>query len=295
MYISRSQSRISIAVIFAAAIVALAVFLRTNTETTANIEAVNGEPVIVVTAPTRSAIPVSDSNGDGVPDWQEALVNTQTVDVATTNVESYNPDTLTEQFSQQFFEDVLRTKSTGAYGATPEEIIASAQEKLAQDAVDTLYTTADIKLSANNSAEFLASYGEAIAQILVNQEDTTEENEAVILQHAVDNQNPDELKKLDVKIAIYSAILSQTLALTAPTIAAKEHLDLINSYQAVLNDIKAMRTAFSDPMLALLRMKRYEDDVAGFKNAFENLYNKLYDNGARWTESSVVFNLISIQ
>jgi hypothetical protein len=58
-------------------------------------------------------------------------------------------------------------------------------------------------------------------------------------------------------------------------LAVKQHLDLINTFNALHESIKAMALATEDPALALIRLKRYQDDALGLKLALENMYMTL--------------------
>lgn len=288
-----SQKRIAIAVIFAAGLVSTALFLRSDRQTpaTAPVETV----AVVRNAPERSAIIEEDSNNDGVPDWQEALQKTEAIQVTGEATGSYTPpETLTEQFALDFFEDMVRAENYGDFGDSPEELVAGASTELTNQAYDTLLTQNDITTSDNNTQAALNRYGETVARVMQSAPATAEENEAVILERALRNQDASELKKLDEKIAAYEYMLDETKAITVPSRLTQEHLNLLNAYQALISDIEAMSTAFDDPMLALLRMKRYQDDASGLYATIVNLYGKLLELGAVWEQDSPVYNIVNI-
>ena len=119
-------------------------------------------------------------------------------------------------------------------------------------------------------------------------------NEVDIFTQAIKDQKPDELKPLDSKIAAYTKVIAATKQLAVPSSMTKQDLDLLNSYQAILSDIKAMRDGFNDPMLALIRLKRYQDDATGLYNSIVNLYTILVARGATWPSGSVVYTFIQI-
>jgi len=288
-----AQKRIAIAVIFAAGIISTALFLRSDRQapTTTPTETV----AVVRSAPERKAILEEDSNNDGVPDWQEALQKTEPLQVTGEADENYTPpDTLTEQFALDFFENMVRAENYGDFGDSPDELVASAGNNLEQEAYDVLLDTRDIIVTEDNSKQALTVYGESIARIIITAPATEEGNEAAILERALRNQNPDELAKLDSKLEAYRYMLEQTLATPVPSSITKQHLDLANTYKALITDIEAMQDAFADPMMALLRMKRYQDDADGLYASIANLYNALINRGISWPENSVVFSVISI-
>lgn len=294
MYVSAPQKRIIGAVVAATVIVSGALFLREKNPALNEATVVNGEKIVVGTAPKRTAIPVADSNNDGVADWQEALQKTDTIAVAAASSSFIAPRTLTDQFALNFFEQMVRSKNYGDFGAKPAEIASSASAELAKKATDEPITASSILISNDNSSQALAQYGEAIARIIVSHNDDSNENEAVILERALRDQSEAELQKLKPKAAVYTALLKETLTLPVPNTATVEHLALVNSYQAILSDITAMSNAFDDPMLALLRIKRYQDDAAGLTISIAALYDKLLKSNATWPNNSVVYQVIKI-
>ena len=289
---SGAQKRIAAAVIFAAGLVSVALFMRSDRPETVISE--ESTAVSVVAAPDRQAIAEKDSNNDGVPDWQETLQVTAPIDLEAADDTYTPPETLTGQFAIEFFQDMVRAENYGEFGDSPEELVASAGSDLVQKAYDVLLDRRDIIILEDNSKESLAQYGESIARIIVSAPVTDTDNEAVILERALRNQDPNELQKLEGKLAAYTYMLEETLKTPAPSSMTKVHLDLANTYQALIVDIKAMKQAFDDPMMALLRMKRYQDDADGLYASIMNIFNSLILADVSWQENSIVFEVISI-
>tara|TARA_B100000745_G_scaffold69441_1_gene41400 strand:+ start:1253 stop:2128 length:876 start_codon:yes stop_codon:yes gene_type:complete len=287
---SGAQKRIAAAVIFSAALVSAALFLRIDRPVKAPTE----QAVAVVnTAPERQAIPEQDKNGDGVPDWQEALQTTKPLTITGEPDEGYKaPETLTEQFALEFFQDMVRAENYGAFGDSPETLVASAADSLAREAVDEMFTAKDITTTSDTSTESLARYGDTIASIMFTYSEEGGESETDILLRALRSQNENDLQALDMKIVAYGNYVEQTKKVIVPNNMTREHLLLLNSYQAILSDIIAMRNAFGDPMLALLRVKRYQEDAQGLFTALDILYTKLINNGAQWEAGSPAQSLM---
>jgi hypothetical protein len=294
MYISRSQKKIVGAILFGTTVIALALILKREPASLNNVTVVNGEPVVVTKAPERNAIPIADSNGDGVPDWQEALQVTEAIKTSSSTTPYITPNTLTDQFALEFFEQMVRNESNGAFSKSPKELVAALSAPLAAQATDPIITAKQILVSTDNSAAALTAYGEAVAQIIITHDDPSGENEAIILERALRDSNPEELKKLDGKIDVYTDVLNKTLSLSVPSAVKAEHLLLVNAYQAILGDLYAMQNAFNDPMHALLRMKRYQDDATVLGNTLVTLATKLTRSGATWNPGSPMLKIISI-
>ncbi len=284
------------AILAGTAIIAGALLLRDSADPLAEATVVNGEAVVVTAAPKRSAIPINDSNNDGVADWQESLQKTEPIAVTENASSSFDaPDTLTEQFALEFFEQMVRNESNGEFGKDPQAFVSAFNGALVNQASDEPLDRDDIRTTENNSPSTLTQYGEAVAVIMNRHDEESNENEAVILERALRDGNAAELAKLNGKIQVYSNLLKDTVALQVPSRVAAEHLALLNAYQALLADISAMQNAFNDPMKALLRMKRYQDDATGLTTAIGNLYTALLTNGASWPADSVVFSIIKIE
>ncbi len=295
MYISAPQKRIMGAIFVATAIVSGALLLRPTGD--APVTVINGETIVVTEAPKRTAIEIADSNGDGVPDWQEALQETEPIAVPTTEAIQYDPPkTLTNQFALEFFEAMMRNEGAAEFGRRPEELVSSASAAVARQATDRLYTESDIIIDPDSSKQNLEQYGITIANIITAYSETDQEieNETQILERALRDQNEAELKKLDGKVAAYRKYIEETKRTPVPERMVIEHLHLLNSYQAMENDILAMQLAFTDPMLTFLRIKRYQEDATGLYNSIVTLYTKLLQNGAEWPADSVVYDVIGI-
>ena len=81
--------------------------------------------------------------------------------------------------------------------------------------------------------------------------------------------------ELEIIASAYKSMRDESLLVPAPKLFLKQHLDLINTYEAIHKDIYAMTLSLSDPAVALLRIKRYEDDALGFSIALANMYEAL--------------------
>lgn len=253
----------------------------------------NNEPV-TASAPKREAIPVVDSNNDGVPDWQELLNDTEPL-VLPDEDSFAQPETVTGQFALEFFETYVSNEGYGAFARSPEEIVDSASDSIIQQTRDRLYTEQDIKLYAA-SPEQIRQYANAVADIMFAYplpEETR--NEIVIMEEAVTRGNRDALAELTPIQRSYESMVSDMLALPVPRTLMKEHLDLTNVYQALASSIAAMQNTYEDPLPALVRLRRYQDDVIGLNTAIENLFSAAYNQDADFQPGDSVFNIVRFE
>ena len=122
------------------------------------------------------------------------------------------------------------------------------------------------------------------------------ENEAVILQRALAANDPKMLEALDPIYDVYAAAIAGALQMAVPTAMADEHINLLNAFEGVLLDIKAMRVAFDDPLFALARVRTYDEHAKSLFNAFAAIQNAFDTQGIVYTsdEPGVFFTLFDI-
>ena len=289
---SAAQKHIAASILFAAALISAALFLRDTRESAPE---TSGAVAVVRSAAERNVIPVEDQDRDGVPDWQEALQVTTPLELTGETDDTYTPpETITDQFALEFFQDIVRAENYAMFGDTPQELVASAANSLAVDTADTLLTEEDVLVNPDASVRAQAAYAEQVARIMQTYSEESAENEAEVLTRALRSQDEADLVSLDEKIDAYTNFLEETKALPVPENLVREHVNLLNAYQAALSNVTAMRNAFVDPMFTLMRMKRYEDDAAGLLLAISNLYTLVVSRGAQWDEGSPVYSVISI-
>ena len=120
------------------------------------------------------------------------------------------------------------------------------------------------------------------------------ESELNILHEAITTDDASVLEKLDPTITAYERLLADALATPAPEELVNDHLLLVNSYQAILSDVKAMRFSFDDPLYGMVRTRRYESDILSLNTSLSHIYTYLYTAGVRYTgeEAGALFRIV---
>ena len=233
----------------------------------------------------RTFIPVDDENDDGVPDWQEpfASIKIDLDEIGTTT----NTSSQTAKLAREFGNQML---TTGSY--SPTGVLNAVKEQ----SEDKVFTSDDIIVLQEDSQALRRNYGNRVAEIAEANATTAEiENELVILRRALIADKPEVLEELDIIIAGYEGMLEDMLAEPVPESLVEEHLALINVYLALLTNIKAFRGVFEDALTSLTRYGRYPKDVRELQAAIVALYQKLHDEGIRWSEEDAASKLIEIK
>ena len=253
------------------------------------------EPVYglaAATAADRNYITVTDTDNNGIEDWREEFVNANPL-VIDANVEGpvqYTPpSSVTDTIGIQLFQNFLQAKGRGNVGPNSDQVVTDAAELLRSTAAnDYIYKADQIQVVARDDNS-IRTYANTLGQILINNNVAGSENELVIIDRALRTETIAELDKLEPIITMYKNLRDQTLVTPVPAGFEKQHLDLVNVYQAVYSTLNGMKQAFSDPVVALLRVQRYQDDVKGLGIALQNMYTIFRPHTKLFTERDPAF------
>lgn len=248
-------------------------------------------------APERNHIATGDRDSDGVEDWQEPFLTAGPVilDEATSTYERAN--TLTERAGISVMENLLTAQAYGGLqAAEPEQLVNDSVENVIREAQnDRLYTQADISVIPGNEPDVIRTYANTVAMVLQKNDVKELRNELLIFQDAMATKNPKHYAELVTIANVYQKNRDDLLALPVPAALVKQHLDLINVFEAIQKDLMAMSVAEDDPVLSLLRLKRYQDDASGLGFALQNMYTALatYPNLFAESDPALVFSQFS--
>lgn len=247
---------------------------------------------VVEAAPVRTFIPVTASAGDGIEDWRAEFVSREPVILPTPEADpiaEFVPETITEVMSIDFMQNILQARA--GFGARPDEqIVEDTILRYSQIAQDELYTSRDIQTIALSN-ETIRLYANTMANSLIARNVPNYEDEITIIDRAMKMESEAELQKLLPLENMYRQLRDDALATPVPTTMVKAHLDLINVYHALYVGLRDMRLIFSDPVVAMMRVKRFNDDTVGLINALANMYRALEPYSSLFTidDSAVEF------
>ncbi len=248
--------------------------------------------VVVSKAPERNYINAQDSDSDGVKDWEENLQGKvfDTIDTPTSTAytvptpEEYEPPTtFTGKFSEAFFQDYLQGKINGEDFSDPTKFVGNAVTAIEQNTKSKTHTRLELSV-ITSSEKIIKDYGNELAHIIQKQTPGSE-NEAIILQKALTGENPEKLKELDPIYNTYVQIISELLLLPIPDTLADKHVALINAAEAVLTDIEAFRLAFEDPLYALARVEKYQDDAQTIHDSLKSIIEIITSHNVSYLNS----------
>lgn len=234
-------------------------------------------------APSRSYIEPTDTNGDGVPDWEngftDRIFETIETPTSTDSVDAgYEPPvTFTGKFAEAFFKDYMSTKMSGADLSDPTELVNNAVTAIETNTAPKTHSPLDIEM-VPDSMESMREYGNAVTQV-IQRYSLQNTNEAVILSRALEENDPEVLTELESVKAAYANFIANTLNIPVPESLAEEHLKLLNAYEAIYTDIAAMQLAFTDPLYSLARVREYQNDATTLGKTLQSIGKELKDKG----------------
>ena len=250
----------------------------------------------VAVAPERVLIEVADTNTDGVEDWREVFFNENKAVILQGNgTTTYEvPKTLTGQAGISVIQDIVRMKGMEGFGPDQEDLVAEAAAEFSEFAYDDLLDITDIKIGEDTSGEAVRAYANAAAQIILDYglEKTVPELES--LRSATFTKNEDAIKELKRVADVYKTLLDKSKDLTVPPQLIKPHLDVLNVYNALYNDIASMESSIEDPLAAFVRLKRYEDDAKGLVYSIQNIYKAIEPYAANFERNDPAIFLVTI-
>jgi hypothetical protein len=264
-----------------------------------NLTRPNPVPALVTVAVTttsepRTYIPVTDSNNDGIEDWREEFVSAEPITLPSSTSTFTMPDTITDQIGIQFFESSIREKNRGTLGNQKDLVVRTA-ERLDGLSTDVLYTEASI-ITVPTSPEVIRMYANTIAESMMAHNIDGSEDPLVLIERALRTESRAELAQVNELALMYKALRDDALNTPVPEPFTKAHLDLINVYHSLYRTLTDAQLIFDDPVVALMRLKRYQDDATGLAFALNNMYQTAlpYSNLFSETDPAYIFTLFAI-
>lgn len=233
--------------------------------------------VIVAAAPERNYIESTDSNGDGIKDWEESL-GTRFVEIATSkssttpeqNANTYTPPTtFTGKFSEAFFKDYLDGKVKGEDFSNPTTFIGEAVTAIEKNTQSAKHSRLELTIIPS-TFDAVNAYGNELATIMSSNHSNVG-NEINILGTALDKHDPTLLTELTPLLTMYSKTVTEALKMSVPDTLVDEHVAFLNACEALATDVHAMQIAFDDPLYAIARVQGINEDKSALYASLKNI------------------------
>lgn len=239
-----------------------------------------------------------DTDGDGVPDWQENLMGTDPTKKETTagipdkvaiqKIEDSNKDnsvdisggttgssgklTQTDKFSQELFTTVATLNQTGPVDQTTvDKISASLVDRIKNYSVKKIYSASDLNISSDNSLTTVKNYNNKMGVInnaypIINPAD--------VLKAAITESGDFDssvLSQLNPYTKQTQGIINGMLKIKVPQEFAQAHLNVINAFEKVTENLSDVQLIDTDSVVALGATSQYDDNNTALDSAIFNL------------------------
>jgi hypothetical protein len=256
------------------------------------------EAAVVAESTTRSHIETTDSDGDGIMDWEESLQAHvfESIAVPTTtdasSTEPYvPPTTLTGKFSEAFLKGYLNEKiakgdtNINLTDAERADFINSAIAAAEQNTEVKHYTPVDIHI-VPTSDESLRKYGNDIMNTIIKNP-VKDINVFLILSKAIESNDPKILNEIKINEQIYKKVVADSLLIDVPEKLVETHIELLDSYEALQSDFAGMQLTFDDTLYSLMHVRRYGDDNIKMLAALRSIKKTLMEAGVFYDKNEI--------
>ncbi|MEI7709380.1 MAG: thrombospondin type 3 repeat-containing protein [bacterium] len=274
----------------------LIIFLLNNTSIFKNSETYqavnNDDSTLTIGDETIETLVNKDTDGDGILDWEENLWGTDptkkettpgTLDSvaiskikatnanssknATTGTEKIENLTKTDKFSRELFATISSLSQNGNIDATSADQLGSALADQIQNSVQRkVFTIADIKANSDDSIAAIQKYSDDLNSLYLKHQ-TNKKVLDIIQKLVADEQNVSVLSELDQIISASTAVIAELGKIKVPQTLSFLHLDLMNSTEAVLENITDIKLLDSDPIVAISAITQYQKNTTTMEAA----------------------------
>lgn len=238
----------------------------------------------------------TDTDGDGVPDWQENLIGTDPTKKETTpgtpdrvalqkiqaenqstgdssglQIQSENDSSLTQtaKFSRDLFSTIATLSQAGEVDQnTVTQLSDSAINQIQNPTQRKIYLISDLHIINDASLSSVGKYVSAMQTLNITISATP------ILQNAI-NQNGDldtsVLSQLDPISKQIQGIEQKMLSINVPSPLATAHLEILNALEKVSENLIDIQLADTDPVAAMSAMSVYQYNLEVEANAIKKL------------------------
>ncbi len=265
-----------------------------------------------------------DSDGDGLPDWEEQLRGTDphnpdtdgdgvsdgqevaqgrdpltpgegkspsvtspgsTLDL-TARTAPGNGLSNTDALAINLFKNYL-SKKQGGQTLTPEDEQAVVNAVAASGNVatkPTVYAAGDVSVTGTSSST-LAAYNRALSAALAPVL-SIKEYELLTLQNAISGQDPNGMMTYKHDVALYGESIRALVSMNVPRDALSAHVGLLNALSGMKATLADLETIATDPLVAFVAMSGYEAREAALNQSFRTLGSFMLVNNLKLTLSS---------
>lgn len=239
-----------------------------------------------------------DTDGDGIPDWEESLWGTDPTKKETTpgipdtdaiaklkaqssNGTNVNTDdtnlTQTDKFSREFLATVTTLSANGALDQTTvDKLSSSLADRIQNTAPRKVYTLNDVKITQSDASTIVQKYYSNLNSIF-KKNSLTYTVVDVLQKFEGDGENIDvsALNMLDPIIQQTNGYIAGMQKMDIPQSLANLHLNVLNALERIIENISDIKQYNTDVIVSLTGINQYDQNSTLLNSALENLDNAI--------------------
>ncbi len=218
-----------------------------------------------------------DTDNDGILDSTEIeklkLAKTKESDKNKNTKNTEENTTATDKFSQELFSTIATLSQDGQIDqTTADKLSSSLAEQIKNSGQRKVFTIADIKIIKSDVVGDTKSYQTALGALFRKHVIYTSVSD-VLAESMKKNGDIDVkvLNKLDPVIKDFQGIVEGMHTMSVPESLSILHLQTMNSFQKVMENIKNMKLVDVDTVLAIGAISQYEQNDEELRVTIEKL------------------------
>lgn len=227
----------------------------------------------------------TDSDGDGVPDGTEVSQLKGEATVANSNgvLEEENL-TETDKFSREVFTTVATLSQSGTLTQeTLDGLGSSLAQQIENPTVSKVFLFSDIKTTGNNTGESARIYLNSLDAIFKKQSLLYKNGydgivytinvtfSDVLQKYLLDPESDKAFSGLAQITKEVDDVVKSMKGLTVPSGLSVIHLDILNSFQRISENMTNVKLAIKDPIVAMGGASKYEENGMALESALNRL------------------------
>lgn len=247
-----------------------------------------------------------DTDGDGTRDGEEISVGRDPTQASPGDTIIRNGSKTTQE-SEQYFIDEQMSETEKASRRVLETYLAikfnpshtgTLSEDERENLVSTLlarqlnstsaetYTMTNIRTTVEVSPAAIKTYGNALGEAIFKAEGQSGDYVLTVVATALENEDPEELKKLKAIVSGYRIVIRRILGVPVPFTFAAMHINLANALANVAASIEKMEALVEDPLATLFAIEDYDRSAKAQNDAFGAINEKLTSSGTVFEKDS---------
>jgi len=251
-----------------------------------------------------------DTDGDGVPDWEETLWGTDKNVIRTfgnvpdaTYIDNKKKElnieqsvnvmklTETEKFAREFFTSFSAMKTSGEVDQDTINSFSNALgQKIVNPTLTDVYTEANVKIDEgkdSNDINQQQKYYNTVKKLYESYQSSGIGDELDIINSGLalsTTTSPKQFDKLPIIAKAYQDFAKKLMALSVPSDLANYHLNIANDAHNTGTAVASMKEIINDPLIGLQGLSQYQKYSEDLVKSVEDLQTYLAQNNDTITE-----------